>query len=180
MSAPLQAEHVSPDDLRRAASRFPTGVALVTAPGPLALVMDSFISVSLEPPLIAFSPSRASLTWRRMRDTGRFGVSVLGAHHAEGIRERARPGANRLRGLDVELLAGGVPVVRDALAVLLCTLEAEHVAGDHTVAIGRVRDIRHGGDEWPLVFHRGDFGTVSMPPHPHGSSAWPSGRRIPR
>jgi 3-hydroxy-9,10-secoandrosta-1,3,5(10)-triene-9,17-dione monooxygenase reductase component len=163
MSAPLQAERVSPVDLRRAASRFPTGVALVTAPGPLALVIDSFISVSLAPPLIAFSPSRASLTWRRMRSTGRFGVSTLGGHHAEGIRERARPGADRLQGLDVELVADGVPVVRDALAVLLCTLEAEHVAGDHTIAVGRVHEIRYGGDERPLVFYRGDFGTVSLP-----------------
>ena len=66
-------------------------------------------------------------------------------------------------GLDVALLAGGVPVVRDALAVLLCTLEAEHLAGDHTVAIGQVREIRYGGDERPLVFYGGDFGTVSMP-----------------
>jgi 3-hydroxy-9,10-secoandrosta-1,3,5(10)-triene-9,17-dione monooxygenase reductase component len=163
MSSPLAAAEVSPLNLRRAAGTFPTGVALVTAPGPLALVIDSFISVSLEPPLIAFSPSRTSLTWRRMRSSGRLAVSVLGAHHAEGIHERARPGADRLRGLEIESLAGGVPVVRDALAVLLCTLETEHDAGDHTVAIGKVHEIRHGGGERPLVFYRGDFGTVSMP-----------------
>jgi flavin reductase (DIM6/NTAB) family NADH-FMN oxidoreductase RutF len=161
MSAALPVEPVASDDLRRAAARFPTGVALVTAPGGRALVIDSFISVSLEPPLIAFSPSRTSLTWRRMRTTGRFGVSVLGARHAEGIRERARPGADRLAGLDVELLTG-VPVVRDALAVMVCTLEREHAAGDHTVAIGRVRQIRQGEDEPPLVFFGGEFGTVSM------------------
>ena len=56
-----------------------------------------------------------------------------------------------------------LPVVRDAPAVLLCTLEAEHVAGDHTVAIGQVREIGYGGDERPLVFYGGDFATVSMP-----------------
>jgi len=163
MSA-LPAQPVAPGDLRRAASRFPTGVALVTSPGGLALVIDTFISVSLEPPLIAFSPSRTSLTWRRMRAAGRFGVSVLGAQHVEGIRERARPGADRLAGLDVELLAGGVPVVRDALAVLVCSLESEHVAGDHTVAIGRVQEARHNGDGPPLVFFGGEFGTVAMVP----------------
>ena len=53
MSAPLRAAVVAPVDLRRAASRFATGVALVTAPGGLALVLDSFISASLEPPLVA-------------------------------------------------------------------------------------------------------------------------------
>jgi 3-hydroxy-9,10-secoandrosta-1,3,5(10)-triene-9,17-dione monooxygenase reductase component len=55
-----------------------------------------------------------------------------------------------------------VPVVRDALAVMVCTLEREYAAGDHTVAIGRVRQIRYGEEEPPLVFFGGEFGTVSM------------------
>jgi len=162
MRSQPRAEAVGPVDLRRAASRFPTGVAFVTAPGGLALVIDSFISVSLDPPLVAFTASRTSLTWRRMRSTGRFGVSVLAAHHADGIRERARPGADRFAGLDVELVPGGVPVLRDSLAVLLCTLESEHPAGDHTIAIGRVLEVRDGGGDQPLVFFDGDFGTVAM------------------
>lgn len=145
-------------DQRRAAARFATGVALVTAPGGLALVINSFVSLSLEPPLIAFSPARTSRTWRRMRAIGRFGVNVLGAHHAASIRERARPSADRLAGLDIELAATGVPVLRDALAFLGCELEVEHSGGDHTIAVGRVREIRHGGDEPPLVFYNGDFG----------------------
>jgi 3-hydroxy-9,10-secoandrosta-1,3,5(10)-triene-9,17-dione monooxygenase reductase component len=161
MSAPPDSVAVAPGELRRAASRFPTGVALVTSPGSLALVIDSFISVSLEPPLIAFSASRTSLTWRRMCATGRFAVNVLGAHHAEGIRERAEPGADRLAGLPIDLAPDDVPIVGDALAAVLCTLEAEHVAGDHTVVIGRVQHVRHGADEPPLVFYGGDFGTVA-------------------
>jgi len=159
MSLPLQAAAVAPVDLRRAASRFATGVALVTAPGGLALVIDSFISASLEPPLVAFAPSRTSLTWRSMRRTGRFGVSVLDAAHAGGVRERARPGADGLAGLDVDLL-DGVPVVRDALAALVCALEAEHPAGDHSIVLGRVLAIRHGDDRPPLVFFGGGFSTI--------------------
>lgn len=160
MSLGLPAAQIDPLDLRRAASRFASGVALVTSPGGLALVIDSFVSVSLDPPLVAFSPSRTSLTWRRMRATGRFAINVLGTRHAEGIRERARPGADRLAGLDVELLGNGVPVVRDALAVLACSLECEHAAGDHTLAVGLVQEIRHGRDEPPLLFFDGGFGTV--------------------
>jgi flavin reductase (DIM6/NTAB) family NADH-FMN oxidoreductase RutF len=163
MSAPSPAERVAAPELRRAASRFPSGVALVTAPSGLALVIDSFISVSLDPPLVAFSPSRTSLTWRRMRRTARFAVSVLGVHHADGLRDRALPGADRLAGLDVDVLADGIPVVRDALAVIVCTLECEHAAGDHTLAVGRVQQIRHGDDQPPLVFFGGAFGTVAMP-----------------
>jgi flavin reductase (DIM6/NTAB) family NADH-FMN oxidoreductase RutF len=150
---------VAPVDLRSAASRFAKGVALVTAPGGLALVVDSFISASLEPPLVAFTPSRLSVTWRGMRRTGRFGVSILDAAHAGGIRERAQPGADRLAGLDLELL-DGVPVVRDALASLVCALEAEHAAGDHTIVLGRVLAVRHGDDRPPLVFFRGGFSTI--------------------
>jgi flavin reductase (DIM6/NTAB) family NADH-FMN oxidoreductase RutF len=161
MSTPLPAEPVEPVDLRRAASCFPTGVALVTAPGGDALVIDSFISVSLDPPLVAFSPSRRSLTWRRMRRTGHFAVSVLGLRHAEGLRERALPGADRLAGLQLDLLPGGVAVVADAPAAVLCTLESEHPAGDHTLVVGRVRHIRHGEDQPPLVFHGGGFRTVA-------------------
>jgi len=159
MSRPLPAAAAAPVDLRRAASRFATGVAVVTAPGGLALVIDSFISASLEPPLVAFSPSRTSLTWRGMRRTGRFGISVLGAEHAGGIRERARPGADTLAGLDMELLEG-MPVVRGALAAFACALEAEHPAGDHSIVLCRVLAAQHGPDRPPLVFFGGGFSTT--------------------
>ena len=146
---------VTPAELRRAASAFPTGVALVTAPGGLGLHVDTFISASLDPPLVAFAPSRGSLTWRRIRRHPVLGISVLGAQHAAGLRERARPGADSLAGLDVELLEGGVPVVRDAPAVLVCELVAEHPAGDHTLAVARVLSVRERPGGTPLVFHRG-------------------------
>jgi 3-hydroxy-9,10-secoandrosta-1,3,5(10)-triene-9,17-dione monooxygenase reductase component len=57
-------------------------------------------------------------------------------------------------------LLDGVAVVRDALATLVCTLEAEHPAGDHTIVLGRVFAIRHGDDRPPLVFFGGGFGTI--------------------
>lgn len=158
--------------VRRAASQFPTGVALLTAPGGLALVIDSFLSLSLDPPLVGFSPSITSLTWRRMRRAGRFGISVLGVRHGHGLRDRARPGADRLAGLDIDVMADGTPVVADALAILLCTLEAEHPAGDHTLAIGRVEELRHGDPQPPLVFFGGRFLTVSTG-SPAGEGAAP-------
>jgi 3-hydroxy-9,10-secoandrosta-1,3,5(10)-triene-9,17-dione monooxygenase reductase component len=159
MSAAVPETPVDPHGLRRAAARFPTGVALVTAPGGQALVIDSFISASLDPPLIALSVSRASLTWRRIRTTGRFAVNVLGAQYAGGIRERAKPGADRLAGVDMEITRHGIPVVRDALAGLVCTLEREHVTGDHTLAIARVSTVWHGPEAPPLVFFDGRFST---------------------
>ena len=121
------------------------------------------MSVSLDPPLVAFAPSRASLTWRRMRRGARFGINVLGARHAADIRERARPAADRLAGLDVELTANGTPALGDALAFFECALEAEHVAGDHTLAIGRVVATHVRDGEAPLVFFAGGFHSVDEP-----------------
>jgi 3-hydroxy-9,10-secoandrosta-1,3,5(10)-triene-9,17-dione monooxygenase reductase component len=164
MIASLAEARVGPLELRRAAASFPTGVALVTAPGRHALVIDSFVLASLDPPLVALSVSRSSLTWSRIRATGRFAVNVLGRQHGDGIRERATPGADRLARLDVEVATNGVPVVRDALAVLFCTLEREHVTGDHTLPIGRVTAVRQGPEAPPLVFFGGGFSTVAPDP----------------
>src|SRR5918994_5482944 len=90
---------------RTALGRFPTGVALVTAaPGgePAGLIVNSLTSVSLEPPLLSFCPSRSSLTWARMRRTGRFGVNVLGRQHERFARSASPPGADRFARVDWE------------------------------------------------------------------------------
>jgi hypothetical protein len=104
----------------------------------------------------------ASLTWRRMRTPRRFAVNIFGAQHADDIRDRARPGANRLAGLDMRTIEDGVPVVGDGLAALVGRLVSEHVAGDHTIAAGRVEEIHSGDGRAPLVFFEGRFGTVRM------------------
>jgi len=148
---------------REALGRLATGVAFVTAaPGgePAGLIVNSLTSVSLEPPLVSFCPSRSSLTWSRMRRVGRFGVNVLGRQH-EPFAVRAAPaGADRFAGLNWELARGGVPLLSDALATLECEIVAEHPAGDHWIVVGRVDDLRISPMEDPLVFFAGAFGAV--------------------
>ena len=148
---------------REALGRFPTGVAFVTAAPdgePAGLIVTSLPSVSLEPPLVSFSPARNSLTWSRMRRAGRFGVNVLGWQH-ERFALRATPaGADRFAGLDWEPGRGGAPLVTDALASLECEIVAEHPAGDHWIVVGRVDDLRISPIKDPLVFFAGKFGAV--------------------
>jgi 3-hydroxy-9,10-secoandrosta-1,3,5(10)-triene-9,17-dione monooxygenase reductase component len=146
---------------RKALGRFPTGVALVTAAlgrEPAGLIVNSFTSVSLEPPLISFCPSRGSITWARMRRTQRFGVNVLARRHAGFARHASRRGADRFAGVDWELGPGGVPLLTDALAALECDTVAEHPAGDHWIVVGRVVNIRISPVDDPLVFFVGAFG----------------------
>ena len=162
-AATLVQREVAPENFREALGCWATGVALVTATmceRPEGLLVNSLSSVSLEPPLIAFSPSRRSLTWVRMRAAGRFGVNVLGAAAAEYARHAARPGADRFAGLTWELTEHGVPVLPDALAFLQCRVEATHPAGDHWIVVGRVEEVRMSASGDPLVFFAGAFGGV--------------------
>jgi 3-hydroxy-9,10-secoandrosta-1,3,5(10)-triene-9,17-dione monooxygenase reductase component len=138
--------------LRVAFGRFATGVAFVTADvdgAPLGLMVSSFAAVSLQPPLVSFCPSRHSITWQRMRHTGRCTINVLGARHGNFARRAAAPGADRFAEPDV---------IRDALAAIECDLAAEHPAGDHWIVVGRVRRLRVSSDGQPLVYFAGRFG----------------------
>jgi 3-hydroxy-9,10-secoandrosta-1,3,5(10)-triene-9,17-dione monooxygenase reductase component len=156
---------------RGALGRFATGVAFVTAAPdgePAGLIVNSLTSVSLDPPLVSFCPSRSSLTWQRMRRTGRFGVNVLGHEH-ERFAIRATPaGADRFAGLDWELGRGGAPLLTDALASLECELVAEHPAGDHWIVLGQVDYLRIMPIKDPLVFFAGAFGALPQRKHDHG------------
>ena len=139
-------------NLRFAFGRFATGVALVTADvedTPQGLFVSSFAAVSLEPPLISFCAGRSSITWQRMRHAGHCTVYVLGARSGDFVRRAAAPGADRF---------AEPHVLRDALAVIECGLEAEHPAGDHWIVVGRVLRLRASTDDEPLVYFGGRFG----------------------
>jgi 3-hydroxy-9,10-secoandrosta-1,3,5(10)-triene-9,17-dione monooxygenase reductase component len=154
----IAAPAIDPRAFRDALGRFATGVAFVTAtPGgePAGLIVNSLASVSLDPPLVSFSPARSSLTWSRMRRARRFGVSVLGAQH-EAFAIRAAPaGADRFSGVEWELGELGVPLLADALASLECEIVAEHAAGDHWIVVGQVEQVRVAPVTDPLVFYAG-------------------------
>jgi 3-hydroxy-9,10-secoandrosta-1,3,5(10)-triene-9,17-dione monooxygenase reductase component len=149
---------------RDALGRFATGVAFVTAaPGgqPEGLIVSSFTSVSLEPPLVSFCPSRTSLTWSRMRRAGRLGINVLASRHEEFVLRAAPARADRFGGLDWERGSSGVPLLTDALASLECEIVAEHPAGDHWIVVARVSDLHVAPIEDPLVFFAGGFRTAA-------------------
>jgi 3-hydroxy-9,10-secoandrosta-1,3,5(10)-triene-9,17-dione monooxygenase reductase component len=150
--------------LRAAFGRFATGVALVTAEvggSSHGLIVSTFTAVSLEPPLVSFCPGRGSLTWRRMRQAGRFDIHVLGARHAAFARRAAEPGANRF---------AEPSVLHHAVALIECDLEAEHPAGDHSIVVGHVRDVRVSPDSEPLVYFDGGFGAFNPTEKEH---PWP-------
>ena len=154
-----------PRSFRDALGRFATGVAFITAVPdgqPTGLIVNSLTSVSLDPPLVSFCPSRSSLTWSRMRRTRHFGVNVLGRRHERFVTRATPAGADRFAGLDWTVGCHGVPLLTDALASFECEIVAEHPAGDHWIVLGRVDDLRASPIEAPLLFFAGEFGTLQQ------------------
>jgi 3-hydroxy-9,10-secoandrosta-1,3,5(10)-triene-9,17-dione monooxygenase reductase component len=146
-----------------ALGRFATGVAFVTAAPagmPMGLIVSSLTSVSLNPPLVSFCPSRGSLTWTRMRHADGLGINILGRRHEPFVRRAAPPGADRFAGVDWQHVHG-VPLLADALAAIQCQITAEHPAGDHWIVVAAVETVRVGRVEDPLLRFAGAFKTLA-------------------
>ena len=150
MTAPL-----SPAQLRRVFGAFPTGVAAVAAVidgEPSGLAASSFVTVSLDPPLVSVCVAHTSTTWPALRRAGRLGISVLGDHQEQASRQLSSRAAGRFAGLDWRATADGAVLLSEASAWFDCSLEQEIPAGDHDIVLLRVHDL--GASEvMPLVFH---------------------------
>jgi 3-hydroxy-9,10-secoandrosta-1,3,5(10)-triene-9,17-dione monooxygenase reductase component len=149
---------------RETLGRFPTGVAVVTAAGPdgpAGLTTNAFSSLSLDPPLVLVCFDHGSRTLGVVRDSGRFAVNFLRAGQEEIARLFAgkMPHPEKFAAV-THTTDHGVPVLDDALAWLVCDLEALHPGGDHDIGVGAVTTLG-GQDGEPLLFYRGDFRTLA-------------------
>lgn len=159
------AELLEPDEaaFREVLGRFATGVTIVTAVAgdePVGMAVNSFTSVSLDPPLVLFCAARTSTTWPRIRSARRFAVNILGDHQEGVSRLFATRGADRFGSVAWHVGVSGAPLLDDVLAFVDCTIEAEHDAGDHVIVVGRVLDLGIGAECGPLLFHGGGYGRL--------------------
>lgn len=149
-------------EFRNTLGHFCTGVVIATGcvdGQPAGFAAQSFSSVSLDPPLVALCPAKTSTSWPRIRDSGSFCINILSGQQKAVCDVFARSGIDKFEALSWHPGVTGSPVLEGVLAYVDCDLEAEHDAGDHTIALGRVRDIRIlEPDGSPLLFFRGAFG----------------------
>jgi 3-hydroxy-9,10-secoandrosta-1,3,5(10)-triene-9,17-dione monooxygenase reductase component len=151
---------VTPEYFRSVLGRYTTGVAVIAAMAggrPHGLTVSSFVSVSLEPPLVAFCVADTSTTWRCIRHAGGFGISLLGAGQKETCHLFATKNADRFSQVAWSLTPGGQPMLDDSLAWLDCVPEAVHEAGDHELVLAQVTSLAATDDDDPLVVYRGRF-----------------------
>ena len=156
---------VSAAVLRDVLGHFVSGIVVVTAvgdAGPLGFTCQSFASLSLDPPLVSLAPARTSTTWPRIRAAGAFCVNVLAAGHEDVSVAFARSGVDKFAGVGWSPAPSGAPVLEGVSAWVDCALWAEYDGGDHTIAIGRVRDLGADESRPPLLYYRGRYGVTSV------------------
>jgi 3-hydroxy-9,10-secoandrosta-1,3,5(10)-triene-9,17-dione monooxygenase reductase component len=154
---------VDPRMLRDVLGHFASGVTVVTAhpaDGPIGFTCQSFSSLSLDPPLVAFSPARTSRTWSRLREIGRFCVNVLAEGQDAVSQNFARSVDDKFAGVPWTPSPHGSPVLDDVVAWIDGELWAEYDGGDHTIVVARVLDLGSAPDRRPLLFHRGAYGLL--------------------
>ncbi|MFQ5966608.1 MAG: flavin reductase family protein [Acidimicrobiia bacterium] len=148
-------------DFRDMLGNFATGVVVVTGlhdDNPVGFSVNSFTSVSLEPPLVLFCIARESTTWPKIRASGVFAVNVLTEQQEDLCRTFASPGLERFDGVAWSQAPSGSPILDEALAWLDCTTDAVHPGGDHEIVLGRVAAMGlPDATRQPLIFYRGSY-----------------------
>ncbi|OGB01555.1 MAG: hypothetical protein A3G29_17115 [Burkholderiales bacterium RIFCSPLOWO2_12_FULL_64_99] len=146
-------------DFRDAMGRFAAGVVVITTKvgeDAHAMTATAFMSGSLEPPLVIVSIAHTARMHDKIKDSGVFGVSILGS--------RQQTASNHFAGRGVEGYAptfeflSGVPVLAEADVQLTADVRHSYACGDHTLYVGEVRHVINAPSEpQPLVYHKGRY-----------------------
>jgi flavin reductase (DIM6/NTAB) family NADH-FMN oxidoreductase RutF len=154
-----------PLTLRNAFGCFPSGVTAVCAMidgEPAGMAASSFVSVSLDPPLVLVCIQNSSDTWRKLRKAPRIGVSVLGEEHDRACSQLAAKSGDRFDRLEWFATGGGAVLLEGAAVSLDCSVVEEIAAGDHQLVLLRIEELKFQPTVNPLVFHGSRFRKLAI------------------
>ena len=146
-------------------SRFPTGVTVVAArsgdaAAPFGLTVNSFTSVSLDPPLVLVCIHRRAGSHDRLLEARTFAISVLAVDQGELAKRFAfGPAGDRFEGVVWNEAPAGSPVLDGAVAWLECSIDEVMPGGDHSIVLASVGASASSGGE-ALAFYHGEYGRV--------------------
>jgi len=155
-----------PERFRQVLGHFATGITVITAIDggePVGFACQAFAALSLEPPLVLFCPAQTSSTWPRIRRAGVFCANVLTAEQGDLATLFGRSNPDRFSKVDWVPDASGSPIIDGVLTWVSCQILDVHTIGDHYVVIGQVRELGEIGQDRPLLFYRGRYGTSAIP-----------------
>ncbi|MFE9924562.1 flavin reductase family protein [Streptomyces sp. NPDC005774] len=148
---------------RNVLGHFPTSVVAITTTDadrrPRGLVVGTFMSVSLAPPLVSFLVDGSSTTLPTIRTAGRFCANALAGNQERLSRQMASgSAADRFEGATWKASPLGNPVLDGIIAWVDCAVEKVVEVGDHYLVVGRVRHLRVESKRTPLLFFSGGYG----------------------
>lgn len=151
-------------EFRRALGTFPTGVAVVTtraASGAfVGLTINSFTSVSLEPPLVLWALNATSPNLGAFDRAPYFAVNILAEDQVELSKRFAASAGNKFARLEVHAGLEDMPLIAGCAAHLQCRTYSRHNGGDHVLFIGHVERFGYDAQKRPLVFFAGKYLTA--------------------
>lgn len=149
---------------RDALGQFCTGVTAITGLAtdgePVGMTVNSFSSLSLEPPLILWSIANTTPSFNCFTQGAPFVVNMLAEDQEALALQFAQSGVDKFEGVETLMGAHGVPIIPDCVAYLECTVDARHPGGDHDIIVGLVNRVFNFGKA-PLLFHGGAFHSLS-------------------
>jgi 3-hydroxy-9,10-secoandrosta-1,3,5(10)-triene-9,17-dione monooxygenase reductase component len=151
--------------LRNVLGCFATGVAVVTtraaAGQHVAVTINSFSSISLDPPLISFALAKRANILKHFQSANSYAINIL-AHSQESLSNMfARPSSADWKEIRFQEAENGCALLTDSLAQLECDPYREIDGGDHQVFFGRVVKLHLHSVIDPLLFYRGRYGSYS-------------------
>lgn len=154
----------SPREFRSALGMFPTGVSIVTARTQagrhIGITVNSFASVSLDPPLISFNLAKSLASYPDLIEVETFAVNLLTDAQSRVSHSFACAGTDKWSCVTSSIGPTANPIIEPNLAVFECSRYAQFEAGDHLIVVGRVLRFAVNEKEAPLVFFRGAYRAV--------------------
>lgn len=164
-AAERKAPVVEPGLFRYVMGHYPTGVVVVTAmvdDEPVGMVLGTFSSVSLEPPLVSFMPAKASNTWATLARASHYVINVLAHDQQDVCLAMARRDPAKFDKVDwspSEL--NGAPVLDGVVSAVACHPQQRVDAGDHDIVLCAVDHLEVVRSTMPLLFFQGGYGSFS-------------------
>jgi flavin reductase (DIM6/NTAB) family NADH-FMN oxidoreductase RutF len=144
--------------------RISSTVAIITAETdvPVGVTVTSVTSVAMDPPLLLVCLNRKLRLNQMVRDTATFGVNFLTTQHGDVAQTFGQNDSDERFEVGAWDRTGNAPILRDALASLICQTVDHMEAGTHTIFVGRPVNVQVG-EGAPLLYHAAGYGRF----HPH-------------
>ena len=158
---------LSEQQFRALLSNFATGITIVScldAQGQkIGVTINSFSSVSLEPPLVLFSLAHDTYWRYALLAADTLAISMLAVDQTAISNRFAAPGPDHWDGIEAPMTPRGAPLIPGHIGALECQISQQIPAGDHVVVLCQVTELIVGSGAEPLIYFRSTYRNLSAP-----------------